>query len=119
MGRIGKRRRWYVVALLTCVSVGLYGLYWLYRVFQELRDYSGQGTQGVIAVVLAVNAPMLPVILLPLEIGKLYERADEIKPVTWSTGLWVLLPILGLFLWLYRVQTAINDYWEMVTPSPA
>ena len=119
MGRIGKTRRWYVVAMLMCVTVGVYALYWLYRVFQEKRDYSGEGTEGIVAVVLAVCMPMLPAILLPLEIGRLYERAGEVEPVTWSAGLWVLLPVLGFFLWLYRVQTAINEYWGMVTPSPA
>ena len=119
MGPVGKTRRWYVVALLMCVTVGLYAFVWLYRVFQEKRAYTGEGTEGIVAVVLAVGAPMLPAVLLPLEVGRLYERADEVRPVTWSTGLWLLLPVLGFFVWLYRVQTAMNDYWEMVTPRSA
>lgn len=119
MGPIGTTRRGYVVAFLMCVTLGVYTVVWLYRLFQEKRAYSGEGTEGIVAVVLAVGMPMLPAILLANEVGQLYERSGEVRPVTWSTALWILLPIAGFFLWLYRVQTAMNDYWEMVTPRSA
>jgi hypothetical protein len=27
-------------------------------------------------------------------------------------GLWILLPILGVFIWIVQVQNAANELWE-------
>jgi hypothetical protein len=32
--------------------------------------------------------------------------------VRWTVGLCNLIPIVGWFIWLYKVQTAINERWE-------
>ena len=40
------------------------------------------------------------------------------KPVSGPTGFWCLIPIVGWFIWLYKVQTAINTRWEQMGVSP-
>ena len=40
-------------------------------------------------------------------------------PVRGITGLWVLLPIIGQFVWFIKVQGALNRYWESKGAPPA
>jgi hypothetical protein len=42
----------------------------------------------------------------------MYEAAGQEKPVSGITGLWILLPIVGTFIWLAKTQNALNRYWE-------
>jgi hypothetical protein len=32
--------------------------------------------------------------------------------MTGWTGLWMLLPIVGWFVWTVKTQRALNGYWE-------
>jgi hypothetical protein len=32
-------------------------------------------------------------------------------PVTGITGLWLLLPLVGAFVWFIKVQGALNRFW--------
>jgi hypothetical protein len=32
--------------------------------------------------------------------------------MTGWTGLWILLPLVGWFVWIVKVQGALNRYWE-------
>ncbi len=36
-----------------------------------------------------------------------------------TTGLWLLLPIVGAFVWFFKVQGALNRYWEGKGAAPA
>ena len=51
--------------------------------------------------------------VVPSEVRYMYEDLDGGKsPVQGVTGLWILLPIVGLFVWFIKVQGALNRYWE-------
>lgn len=100
---------------LTC---GIYGIFWQYFVFQENKEHSGEGVGGVIGVILAIFVGIVNIFLLPAEVGNIYARAGQEKPVKGTTGFWAIIPIVGWFIWLYKVQTAINTRWEQMGVSP-
>ena len=31
--------------------------------------------------------------------------------MSWLTGFWVLLPLVGGLVWLFKVQGRLNEYW--------
>jgi hypothetical protein len=111
-GPPGKIRSWGVVAILTIITCGIYGFFWQYFMFNENKEYSGDGVGGVVGVILAIFIGIVNVFLLPTEIKNIYEKAGKQSPVRWTVGLWNLIPIVGWFIWLYKVQTAENDLWE-------
>jgi len=111
-GPPGKIRSWGVVAILTIITCGIYGLFWEYFMFNENKEYSGDGVGGVVGVILAIFLGIVNWFLLPAEIGNIYAKAGKEKPVSGVTGFWNLIPIVGWFIWLYKVQTAENDMWE-------
>src|SRR5262245_41745360 len=111
-GPPGKIRGWGVVAILTIITCGIYGLFWQYFMFNENKEYSGDGVGGVVGVILAIFIGIVNIFLLPTEIKNIYEKAGKQSPVRWTVGLWNLIPLVGWFIWLYKVQTAENDLWE-------
>ena len=113
-GPPGKIRNWGVVAILTIITCGIYGLFWQYYVFEENKRHSGDGVGGVVGVILAIFIGIVNIFLLPAEEGNIYAKANLEKPVSGVTGFWVLIPIVGWFIWLYKVQTAINTRWEQM-----
>ena len=40
------------------------------------------------------------------------ERDGVTSPVRGVTGLWLLLPLVGPFVWFVKVQGALNGYWR-------
>jgi hypothetical protein len=113
-GPPGKIRSWGVVAILSIVTCGIYFFFWSYSVFEEDKQHSGDGVGGVVGVLLAIFIGIVNWFLLPAEVGNIYSKADEAKPVSGATGFWNLIPIVGWFIWLYKVQTAINERWEQM-----
>ena len=43
--------------------------------------------------------------------GRLYAREGRAGPVTALTGFWVILPIVGGIIWVFKTQGRLNDYW--------
>jgi len=118
-GPPGKIRNWGTVAILTIITCGIYGIFWQYYVFKENKDHSGEGVGGGIAVIFALLIGIVNIFLLPAEVGNLYAKAGQEKPVHGPTGWWAIIPIVGWFIWLYKVQTAINTRWEQMGVTPA
>ena len=55
--------------------------------------------------------------LLPNEVGNLYACQGRPRPVTATTGLWVLLGwliLVGPLVWLIKTNGALNAYWRSV-----
>ena len=111
-GKVGELRSPLVVLLLTIVTLGIYGLYWYFKTFDEMKDYSGEGVGGAVGLLLSIFCGIVTIFLLPAEVGNLYERDGREKPISGATGFWVLLPLLGSFIWLWKVQGRLNDFWE-------
>jgi hypothetical protein len=109
---LGKPRGWVVVALLTLVTLGIYGFVWWYKSFQEMKDYSGNGVGGVVGLILAILIGFVTPFIMSAEVGRLYGAEGQEPPVTGVTGLWILLPLVGTFIWLAKTQNALSAFWE-------
>ena len=110
-GPVGKVRNPWAVIGLSIITLGIYYLYWTYSVFQETKDHSGDGVGGVIGLVIALVVGVVNLFLLPAEIGNMYAKAGQPKPVTGLTGLFNLIPIIGTIIWFIKVQGALNERW--------
>jgi len=111
-GNVGKIRNPWAVIGLTIITCGLYHWYWFYMTFQEMEDYSGQGIGGLAALLFAFICSFINIFVEPIEIASLYETDGRKSPVSFTTGFWILLPILGLFIWIFKIQRALNGFWE-------
>jgi Domain of unknown function (DUF4234) len=112
VGAIGKPRSWVAVFLLSLVTLGIYGLVWQYKTFQEMKDHTGNGIGGVLGLILALFVGFVNPFIMSAEVGNMYEASGQEKPVRGTTGLWILLPIVGGFIWLAKTQNALSRYWE-------
>jgi hypothetical protein len=110
-GQVGEIRSPVTVSLLTLVTCGIYGIYWYYKSFDEMKVYSGEGVGGAVGLLLTLFCGIVAAFLLPSEVGNLYARDGKEKPVSAVTAFWNLIPILGFFIFVAKVQGALNDYW--------
>jgi hypothetical protein len=115
---VGPQRGVAKVIILTIVTLGIYGVIWQYKSFKEMKDFSGQGVGGGVGLVLAIFLGIVNVFLLPSEVGNLYAGGGQPKPVSGLTGFWVLLPIVGTFVWYAKVQGSLNRFWAAQAPVP-
>jgi hypothetical protein len=115
----GKIRNPWAVIGLSIITLGIYGLYWQYATFKEMKGYSGQGIGGPVGLVIAIIFGVINVFLMPAEVGAMYAADGQEKPVSGPTGLWILLPIVGAFIWLFKTQGALNRFWSAHGTAPA
>jgi Domain of unknown function (DUF4234) len=114
-GPVGKVRGTGMVILLTIVTLGIYSLVYYYSTHEEMKRHSGDGLGGLLALVLALFVGVVSPFLLSKEVGDLYERQGRPAPVTAVTGLWAIpgfLILIGPFVWLFKTNGALNDYWR-------
>jgi hypothetical protein len=112
VGTVGKVRSPLTVLLLGIVTLGIYSVVWYYKTFQEMKDYSGEGIGGVVGLLLSLFCGVIVIFLLPAEVGNLYSRDGKEKPISGVTGFWTFLPIVGGFVWLWKVQGRLNEFWQ-------
>jgi hypothetical protein len=111
-GPLGQPRGILFVILLSIVTLGFYTWYWAFKTFEEMQQHTGKGVGGAIGLVIQILVSVVNVFLAPSEVGKMYEGDGREAPVSGWTGLWILLPIVGIFVWIVKVQGALNRYWE-------
>jgi hypothetical protein len=111
-GPLGKPRGVLFVILISLITFGIYHLYWVFKVFEEMKRHTGAGIGGVLGLVIALVVGPVIWFVLPSEVGNMYAGDGRPKPMTGWTGLWVLLPIVGWFVWIVKIQNALNRYWE-------
>ena len=114
-GPVGKVRNPWGVIGLTLITCGIYFLYWTYQVFREMKEHSYEGIGGPIGLVIGILIGVVNWFLIPSEIGNMYVRAGEEKPVSGVTGFWNLIPLVGGIIWIIKVQDALNTRWETAT----
>jgi hypothetical protein len=110
-GAVGKPRGVAFVAIIGLLTFGIYWLVWYYKTGEEIKRYSGEGLGGVLWLVIGMVAGIVLIFVAPSEVGKLYSREGQQPPVTGKTGFWMLLPLIGYFVWVAKVQGALNRFW--------
>jgi hypothetical protein len=116
-GPLGRIRPTGIAILLCIVTLGIYTLVYYFKTHEEMKRHSGDGVGGVLALIIALIFGIASPFLLSSEVGKLYERAGRAKPVSGVTGLWLLLPIAGPFVWFVKTNGALNAYWRSLGAS--
>jgi hypothetical protein len=117
-GAVGQVRPTGKTILLYIVTLSIYGWFWYYNTHEEMKRHkNGDGLGGGLALVLAIFAGFVMPFLTASEVGGLYERRGQPKPVSGITGLWILLPIAGPIVWFVKTNGALNSYWESLGAS--
>jgi hypothetical protein len=111
-GPIGKQRSVLFVILISIITLGIYHLYWVYKVYDEMKQHTGKGVGGVLGLVIAIVINPVNWFVMPSEVGRMYRDDGRGAPVTGWAGLWMILPLVGWFVWTAKVQGALNRYWE-------
>lgn len=112
IGKVGQPTSPGTQILLTIVTLGVWAVVWTYRQHRDIQEYSGEGVGGGLGLIIYILVGIVTPFLLANEIEtKLYGKAGQQSPVTTATGAWVLLPFAGAFIWYFKVQGALNDFW--------
>lgn len=114
-GPVGKVRGTGMAILLFIVTVGFYSWYYYFATHEEMKRHSGEGIGGVLAFVRALFVGIASPFLLSNEVGGLYERRGQEKPVSATTGLWYIpgfLLIVGPIVWFVKTNAALNECWR-------
>jgi hypothetical protein len=114
-GSLGKIRSTGICILLMFVTLGIYGLFWYFFVHDEMKKHKGDGLGGPVALIIAAVVGIVMPFLTSNEVGEMYERRGQEKPVTMLTGLWYfpgIFIIVGPFVWFIKTNGALNRYWE-------
>lgn len=115
LGGLGKRRSTGMAMLLFVVTFGIYGWYWYFATHDEMKRHTGNGIGGPIALLIAVVVGIASPFISSAEVGAMYERAGQPKPVSAVTGLWLALGwiiIVGPIVWFVKTNGALNTYWQ-------
>ena len=97
--------------LLFIVTCGIWGWVWSFRTHGDLKRYKGDGLGEAPALIIAILLLVVIMFTVPYEIEQMYKRDGRQSPVSTIWGLWFLLPIVGQFIWYFKVQAALNDFW--------
>ena len=118
-GPLGKQRGIGFAILISIVTLGIYTFYWVFKTQEEVKDHSGIGVGGVLGFVIYFLLSPVTWFLIPSEVGKMYKADGREAPFSGWTGLWILLPLVGAFVWFIKVQGALNRYWESKAETAA
>jgi hypothetical protein len=118
-GPLGQPRGIGFGIVIFIVTFGIYSLYWVFKTHDEVKNHSGQGVGGVLGLVIYIVVSPITWFLVPSEIGKMIKQDGRPAPFTGWTGLWLLLPIIGAFVWFIKVQGALNRYWGSKSVDPS
>ena len=110
-GQVGRARSSGLTITLAIVTLGIWTISWSYSNGEELKRYRPAGLGGTAYALLHIFIHPVVWFLMADEVGKLYQDAGEEPPVTAIWGLWILLPVIGNFIWYVRVQNSLNDFW--------
>jgi hypothetical protein len=117
-GPIGKPRSPGTQILLAIVTLGIYTYFWTYWQHKEMKAYSGEGVGGPLGVVIYLLISPVTFFLIPSELINIYQREGRDTGFSVMVGLWFLLPLVGPFIWYFKVQPALNELWVSKGAQP-
>lgn len=112
---IGRVRGTGISIVLYLVTFGIYGLVWYYQVHEEMKRHKGDGIGGPLSLLMALLVGIVMPYLTSSEVGELYERRGQEKPVSALTGLWSfpgIFLLVGPIVWFVKTNHALNEYWR-------
>ena len=117
-GQVGETRSVGLSILWAILTLWIYTFFWTYRTFDEVERYRGRGLGGPLGLVIYIVCVFVGWIAIAIvgvlvwgEIKSLYEEDGRTSPHSPLWGLWLLLPIVGPFIWYIPTQQALNDFW--------
>ena len=114
-GPLGKVRPTGICILLAIVTLGIYTWFWYYSTSEEMKRHSGEGLGGLVSLLLAIFVGFLNPFFTSHEVGELYARRGQEKPVSAVTGVWAVpfgILIIPAIVWFVKTNGALNDYWK-------
>ena len=117
-GPLGQPRGIGFAIVMAIITLGIYTLYWVFKTQEEVKNHSDQGVGGVLGLVIYIVVGIVTWFLVPSEVGKMIKKDGRIPPFSGWTGLWLLLPIIGAFVWFIKIQGALNRYLESKSTVP-
>ena len=110
-GPLGQERGIGFAIVMTLVTLGIYGLYWVYKSFSEVKAHRGEGVGGVVGILLCIV--VVGYFKLGQYVGRMYSaEGNENPPVSGISGLWIFVPYVGTFIYMAKIQGALNSYWK-------
>jgi ribosomal protein L40E len=120
---VGNTRDVGFVVVMFLVTLGIYFVYWSFISFEEVKRFRGRGFNGLVGaalVLLGVGAYLLPAYVGRMEVEARKEARQDLPPrVNGTIGFWILLPLVGLLIWMVEVQSALNAFWADPTSALA
>jgi drug/metabolite transporter superfamily protein YnfA len=121
-GPLGQSRGIGFGILIFIVTLGFYGWYWAFKTQEEIKQHSGEGLGGVLGLVIWILLHPVEAFVIPSEIGRMYAKDGQQRPMTGWTGLWLYpggILIVPAIVWFVKVQGALNRYWDAKAPQAA
>ena len=110
-GPPGQPRGIGVSILLAVVTFGIYNFVWTWKTHDEIKRHCGVGVGGPLGFVIYLVIAPVTFFLLAGEVRQMLAVAGWPSRVQGTTGLWILLPLVGPLVWFVKVQGQLNDYW--------
>lgn len=108
-GPLGRYRGVGKTIVFALITLGIYAIVWQWKTFNELKRYRGKGVSGFAGFLLSFV--IVSLFLLPSYVGKLYQEDGQRAPISGWSGFWAFFPYVGTFVWLAKIQGALNDFW--------
>ncbi len=123
---LGETRSIGLSILWTVLTLGIYTFFWTYRTYDEQERYRGEGLGGALGLVIYIVCAFIGLVAIAItgvliwrEIEGLYTDDGRGSPHSPLWGLWLLLPIVGPFVWFIPTQRALNEFWQSKSaPAP-
>lgn len=110
-GPPGTQRNIATSIVLAIVTLGIYTFVWTFKTHDELKKHTGDGLGGGLGLLVYFLVSPVTWFLIPAETKKMLEADGRVSPVQPMMGLWILLPVIGAFVWFPKVQGTLNEYW--------